>query len=71
MRMGRCCVCLYLLAGEMQRDTQHVFDQRIGAFDAQLGLISVSEQPVITLKGRFIKAFKRELFFFTHATHNG
>lgn len=65
-------VCVFIFASwrDAERHTQHVSDQRVGPFDAQLGLISASEQPVITLKGRFIKAFKRELFFFTHATHN-
>lgn len=65
MRMGRCsvcvCVCVFIFASwrDAERHTQHVSDQRVGAFDAQLGLISASEQLVITLKGRFIKAFKR------------
>lgn len=63
MRMGRCsvCVCVFIFASwrDAERHTQHVSDQRVGAFDAQLCLISASEQLVITLKGRFIKAFKR------------
>lgn len=61
MRMGRCCVCVFVFPSwrDAEGHTQHVSDQRVGAFDAQLGLISVSEQSVITLKGRFIKAFKR------------
>lgn len=62
MRMGRWCVCVCVFMFPHCRDaeghTQRVSDQRVGAFDAQLGLNSVYEQPVITLKRRFIKAFK-------------
>lgn len=63
MRMGHCCVCVLVFIFPSWRDaeghTQHVSDQRVEAFDAQLGLIFASKQLVITLKGRFIKAFKR------------
>lgn len=54
------CVCVFISPSwrDTEGHTQHVSDQRVGAFDVQLGLISVSEQPVITHKDRFIKAFK-------------
>jgi len=60
MHMGRWCVCVCMFPScrDAEGHTQHVSDQRVRAFDEQLGLISVSEQLVITLKGRFIKAFK-------------